>query len=194
VRPLSRLWQLIATKSQSQVIKTKHGLVFCSPGILLGRWKSPVRKGFWLRDEQKIWYFVNLTHNVGSPHSLAGDTADLGQLPRWDGISSPLKGLALLLDSPLDEAYNSPQVGANPAVNPTCSLVSIFGANQESNYLSAMFESAGIIRRLDSEHEINAAGFSIPALADVVERELISGSNIPTESDGSSARDMTETE
>ena len=79
-------------------------------------------------------------------------------------------------------------------MNPTCSLVSIFGANQEANYLSAMFESAGIIRRLDPEHEINAAGFSIPALADVVERELISGSNIPTESDGSSARDMTETE
>ena len=99
------------TKSRG-VINTKHGLVFCSPGVLLGRWKSPVRKGFWLRDEQKIWYFVNLTHNVGSPYSLTGDTAVLGQLPRWDGISSPPKVLALLLDSPLDEVYNSPQVGA----------------------------------------------------------------------------------
>jgi hypothetical protein len=181
------------TKSR-EVVKTKQGLVFCSPGVLLGRWKSAVRKGFWLRDEQKNWYFVNLTHHVGSPISLAGDTAAVGQLAGWDGVSSPPKVFALLLDSPLDEAYNCPQVGANPAVNPTCALVSIFGANQEPNYLSAVFESAGIIRRLDAEHEPNATGFSVPALAEVVERELISDSNIPTGSNESSGRDKTEKE
>lgn len=57
-----------------------------------------------------------------------------------------------------------------------------------------MFESAGIIRQLDIEKETNTVGLSVPALAEVVGRELATSLSALGETGASSEENISGSE
>lgn len=156
-------------REAKEAIRTPSGLVLTSPGVLLGKWTTSIRKGFCLRYDSDAWYYVDLINDVGPPRVQSGDTDAVGQFQGWDGPSAPPQKLALLTHISLQECFNDEDflIGEQP---PSCALISIYGTDPD--LLFASCESVGVIRPFKADESQPPLESSITALAGAVEREL----------------------
>ena len=50
--------------NENDTLRTSQGLMVQSAGLVLNHWTDPIPRGFWIRDEQKKFYYV--TRNYGN--------------------------------------------------------------------------------------------------------------------------------
>jgi len=171
--------------NSEEVTRTNDGIVFPSEAILLGNWKAPIAKEFWLRCEDDKWYHVTLTRRVGPPRPM-------GEASEGHTESQPPHPiLALLMPTSLEQAFKD--ISRWPAQFPTAVLISIYC--MDPDLVSGRFEGIGLIRSIDHADNDTVPPFWVPTLADTIETfmnreaaatedgaasEVLVGQSIPT--------------
>ena len=155
-----------------QAYRTSAGLVFTSPGILLGKWTTSIHGGFWLPVDDTVWNYIELASDIGPPRSLTrNDTTVVGQLAGWDGTSTPPQVLALLAtaSSHRDLAAYHNQAQSNPE---SVAVVSIYGTGLDGLFY-ASFEAVAVVRPVRIDQMSPSLGFpALPTMCQVVKHEL----------------------
>lgn len=156
-------------REAKEAVRTPNGIVFNSPGVLLGSWKTSVNKSFWLKYSEDEWFHVSLIRDVGQPVVRTTETEATSHFKELHGYSSSSQVLALLTHDSLLQCFDDADfhIGEQP---PSCALISIYGTNDKLFFASV--ESVGVIRPFNVDQLPPTSRWSIPALANALEHEL----------------------